>query len=49
MKLGGFSATAGAPIYDECVVLWQDFNSISIDHCNRDINRVVHNLSSLPI
>ena len=38
MKQGGYSATAGAPIYDECMVLWQDFNSIFIDHCNRDIN-----------
>jgi ribonuclease HI len=48
MKQGGFSA-AGAPIYDECVVLWQDFKSISIDHCNRDINRAAHNLASLAI
>jgi hypothetical protein len=49
MKRGGFSSTAGAPMYDECVVLRQDFNSISIDHCNRDINRVAHNLASLAI
>jgi hypothetical protein len=49
MKQGGFSATAGAPIYDECVVLWQDFKSISMDHCNRDINRTTHNLASLAI
>jgi hypothetical protein len=38
-----------APIYDERVVLRQDFNSISIDHYNRDINRVAHNLASLAI
>jgi hypothetical protein len=25
MKQGGFSATAGAPIYEECKMLWQDF------------------------
>jgi hypothetical protein len=49
MKQGGSSATAGAPIYDECMVLWQDFNSISIDHCNSDINKVAHNLASLAV
>ena len=49
MKQGGFSATAGAPIYEECKMLWQDFSSISIEHCNRDINRVAHNLAALAI
>jgi hypothetical protein len=29
--------------------LWQDFNSISIDHCNRGINRLAYNLASLAI
>jgi len=37
MKQGGFSATAGVPIYDECNMLWQDFSSISIEHCNREL------------
>jgi hypothetical protein len=49
MKQGGFSVTAGAPIYGECKMLWQDFSSISIEHCNRDINRVAHNLASLAV
>jgi len=49
IKQGGFSATAGAPIYDECKMLSQDFSSISIEHCNRDINRVEHNLASLAV
>jgi len=49
MKQGGFSATAGAPIYDERKMLCQDFSSIFIEHCNRDINRVEHNLASLAI
>ena len=35
MKQGGFSATASAAIYEECVQLWQEFTSISIEHCNR--------------
>jgi len=49
MKQGEFLATVGAPIYDEYMELWQDFNSISIDHYNREINRVAHNLASLAI
>jgi hypothetical protein len=49
MKQGGFSATAGAPIYDKCKILWYDFSLISIKHCNRDINRVAHNVASLAI
>ena len=49
MKQGGFSATAGVPIYDERKMFCQDFSSISIEHCNRDINRVEHNLASLAV
>ena len=47
MKQGGFSATAGAPIYDERKMLCQDSSSVSIEHCNRYINRVEYNLASL--
>jgi len=49
MKQGGFSATAVAPLYEECKMLSQDFSSIFIEHCNRDINRVAHNLAVLAI
>ena len=49
MKQGGFSATAVAPLYEECKMLSQDFSSIFIEHCNKDINRVAHNLTSLAI
>ena len=34
MKQDSFSATTGAPIYKECKMLWQDFSSIFIEHCN---------------
>ena len=49
MKPDDFSATAGALIYEEYKMLWQDFSSIFIEHCNRDINRVAHNLATLAI
>jgi len=45
MKQGGFSATASAAIYEECVQLWQEFTSISIEHCNREINKVAHEIA----
>jgi len=45
MKQGGFSATSSAAIYEECVQLWQEFTSISIEHCNREINKVAHEIA----
>jgi ribonuclease HI len=45
MEEGGFSASTAAPIYDECSLLWRDFSSISIEHCNREINMVAHALA----
>jgi ribonuclease HI len=47
MRQGGFSATVSAPIYDECYMLWQDFISICIEHCNREANCVAHELASV--
>jgi len=47
MKQDGISATASAPVYDECVQLWQDFVSISIEHCNREVNKVAHEVARL--
>jgi ribonuclease HI len=35
-------ASAGAQIYEECTQLWQDFQSISIEHCDREANQVAH-------
>jgi ribonuclease HI len=44
MKDDGFSATSAAAINDDCVVIWKGFSDISIDHCNRDANKVAHEL-----
>ena len=44
---GGLSATASAPIYDECAQIWQDFISISIEHCNRETNCVADELARM--
>ena len=45
MNDGGFSATAATAIYDDCIILWSGFDSISIEHCNREANRVAHELA----
>ena len=44
---GGLSATASAPIYNECAQIWQDFISISIEHCNRETNCVADELARM--
>ena len=46
---GGFSATASAPILDECSQIWKEFVAISISHCNRESNSVAHELARLAI
>jgi len=38
MKDGGFSANSGAAIYDDCNIIWSDFQHISIEHCSRETN-----------
>jgi hypothetical protein len=45
MRHDGFSATAGALVNDECNLLWQEFDSISIKHCNQQSNKVAHELA----
>jgi ribonuclease HI len=47
MKTGGMPATVSAPVYDECMELWQEFVVISIEYCNRDTNRVADELARL--
>ena len=47
MKLDGVSVTLCVPIYDECCMIWQDFISISIDHCNQEANCVAHELAKV--
>ncbi len=41
----GYSATALATIYEECNLIWRGFDSISIEHCNREANKVAHELA----
>jgi ribonuclease HI len=41
----GFLATPATTIYDVCIILWSGFSSISIEHCNREANRVAHELA----
>ena len=36
MRLAGISSAAGAPIYEDCNILWQNFDAISIEHCDRE-------------
>ena len=45
MESGVFSETAAAAIYDECYELWRDKVNISIEHYQRDANRVAHELA----
>lgn len=41
----GFSATAACAIFDECQEIWDWFDVISIEHCNREANMVAHRLA----
>lgn len=41
----GFSATAAAAVFDECQTIWEWFDVISIEHCNREANQVAHGLA----
>jgi hypothetical protein len=36
----GISSTAGAPIYDECFLLWRNFEAVSIEHCDQEAIRL---------
>ena len=37
----GYSAAAGAPIFYDCFLPWQNFDAISIEQCDREANKVV--------
>ena len=45
MLNGGYAATASTAIYEECNLIWRGFDSISIEHCNREANKVAHELA----
>jgi hypothetical protein len=42
---GGFTATISGPVYEQCDMMWHDFVSISLEHCNREANGVAHELA----
>jgi ribonuclease HI len=45
MKDGGFTANSTTALYDECNIIWSDFQDIMIEHCNREANQAAHNLA----
>ena len=45
----GVTSTAGAPNFYECFQLWQSFESISLEHCDREANKVAHELAKVAL
>jgi ribonuclease HI len=41
----GFTANSAAAIYDECNIVWNRFQEISIEHLSREANKVAHQLA----
>jgi len=42
MEKRGFTANSLAAIYDECSIVWNGFQEISIEHSSREANNVAH-------
>lgn len=47
MHDGGQSAGAAAAIFDDCFHYACDFVTTSFEHCNREANKVTHELARL--
>ncbi|KAM3229945.1 hypothetical protein ACQJBY_060638 [Aegilops geniculata] len=47
MKNGGESAGAAAAIFEDCFFMACDFPQTSFEHCNREANKVAHELARL--
>ncbi|KAI5013847.1 hypothetical protein ZWY2020_047339 [Hordeum vulgare] len=47
MKDGGQSAGAAAAIFDDCFHYACDFLTVRFEHCNREANKIAHELASL--
>lgn len=47
MKNGGHSAGAAAAIFEDCFFMACDFPLTSFEHCNREANKVAHELARL--
>ena len=49
MQEGGFSATSAIQIFEDCRILWEGFDRVSIEHCNRNANQLAHELVRIAI
>jgi len=49
MQDGGFLAISALAIYGEIILLWKEFNEISISHCSGLCNFVAHELGRLAL
>ncbi|XBJ03647.1 hypothetical protein VPH35_022750 [Triticum aestivum] len=47
VKNGGLSAGAAAAIFEDCFFMACDFSQTSFEHCNREANKVAHELARL--
>jgi ribonuclease HI len=45
MMDGGFTASATAPIFEDCYNIWKDLPMATIEHCDREANQVAHELA----
>ena len=45
----GISSSMGAPIYDECFSLRQEFDAISIEHYDREANSAAHEIARVAL
>jgi hypothetical protein len=45
----GILSSVGAPIYSQCFSLRQEFDAISIEHCDREANNVAHEIARVPL
>ena len=47
MNNGGRSSSTAAAVFDDCYFLACDFPITKFEHCNREANRVAHELAKL--
>jgi hypothetical protein len=45
MMDGGFTASAAAPIFEDCYNIWKDLPMATIERCDREANQVAHELA----
>ena len=42
---GGFTASAAAPIFEDCYNIWKDLPMATIEYCDREATQVAHELA----